>query len=65
MKIILSLILLLTAGIAVSQEDSSKNNPSNEDKAASRLIRKKRERIRSTTETVKQTPKESGKKADE
>jgi hypothetical protein len=62
MKLTLSLILLLTAGIAISQEKSS--NDSNEDKAASRLIKKKREKIR-TTETVKQTTKDTGKKADE
>lgn len=62
MKLLLPLLLLFSAGLAVSQE--VKKDQTKEDSAASRLIKKKREKIR-TTETVKRPAKESDSKDNE
>jgi hypothetical protein len=58
MKFLLTMLLLTLAGSAISQDTK---NATSEDNAASRLIRKKREKIQ-TTKKGEKTSKDSRKK---
>lgn len=62
MKLFLSLIIVISASLSFAQE--SQKNKSSEDNAASRLIKKKREKTRKT-KTIKSIQIEEDKKPNE